>query len=531
MKQNEILLDEPEKVETKPNKIKIALILLVSLLLVATTTILLVGHFKFDWFKSDEYKIDAKINRSLYQANYFSEKKSLYTKFIFAGGNSEEREYILDNNFVVFLTEKKDKMNTAILVLLSSTAIAEDKIQELPHLNMFDEEQIKELEANPDGTKYPMAVFKFTDEGKIEEIKLPYDMDQYNAESIIDLINKTTPKLLRNKKEDMSKGLEITSKKVNNKKIIVQNEAPKQLENFKGSRYSRYVKTEIENDQITNIESNDNLHMKSKPEPEPEGKTIIFGPKDFSYDIKSQITSNEVKYNEKENVELVKKLAAKFVLIDSEELLQKIAESKKENNEKKEIVEEKGNKLVRKLFEVSAKVSYTLAKFNVLGTDVLIKYEAGISAQSAYNEVVIETALGNFEFGNKGCTAELKTEIETPPYPIFLVTLPFPFFFISIHGYVQGSASIFFGLKDGFGANAQYYAGFDGSLKLGAEIKAGFDFIASLSAFAEGTIVAVSGQVIISNLKADKDTDLQFIEVQIGPELVEDDIERFDWKW
>ena len=41
------------------------------------------------------------------------------------------------------LTEKKDKMNTAILVLLSSTAIAEDKIQELPHLNIFDEEQIK----------------------------------------------------------------------------------------------------------------------------------------------------------------------------------------------------------------------------------------------------------------------------------------------------------------------------------------------------------------------------------------------------
>ncbi len=32
-------------------------------------------------------------------------------------------------------------------------------------------------------------------------------------------------------------------------------------------------------------------------------------------------------------------------------------------------------------------------------------------------------------------------------------------------------------------------------------------------------------------LKADKDNDLQFIEVQIGPELVEDDIERFDWNW
>ncbi len=32
-------------------------------------------------------------------------------------------------------------------------------------------------------------------------------------------------------------------------------------------------------------------------------------------------------------------------------------------------------------------------------------------------------------------------------------------------------------------------------------------------------------------LKASEDMDLQFIEVQIGPELIEDDIERFEWKW
>ncbi len=32
-------------------------------------------------------------------------------------------------------------------------------------------------------------------------------------------------------------------------------------------------------------------------------------------------------------------------------------------------------------------------------------------------------------------------------------------------------------------------------------------------------------------LKASKEMDLQFIEVQIGPELIEDDIERFEWKW
>ena len=156
MRKEEILLNEPEIVETKPNKIKIVLSILVSALIVAATAILLVGHFKFDWFKSDEYKIDANINRSVYQANYFSETKTISTKFNFHDGKTEEKEYIIDNKFVVFLTEKKDKLNTAALVILSSTATIDDKLQELAHLDIFDEKQIKELEANPNGSKYPI---------------------------------------------------------------------------------------------------------------------------------------------------------------------------------------------------------------------------------------------------------------------------------------------------------------------------------------------------------------------------------------
>ena len=43
----------------------------------------------------------------------------------------------------------------------------------------------------------------------------------------------------------------LTSKKVNNKRTIVQSEAPKQFEDFNGSKITKYVKTEIENEQIT----------------------------------------------------------------------------------------------------------------------------------------------------------------------------------------------------------------------------------------------------------------------------------------
>ena len=293
MKKEEILLNEPEFVETKPNKVKIVLAILASTLVVATMTTLIIGHFKFDWFKSDEYKIDAHINRSVYQANYFSEKKTINARFSF-DEHSEEKQYIVDNDFVVFLTEKKGNirrlneihrininralkkftpsmhlklmkqirnLNSATLVLLSSTASIDDEVHELPHLNMFDEEKVKDLDTNPDGSEYPIAKFKFTDDGKIEEINLPNNMDEYNAESILELIKKVIPKLSGSKKEDISNGLEISSKKVQNKRTIIQSEAPKQYEDFEGSRLTKVVRTEIENDQVTNIESDKNLHI------------------------------------------------------------------------------------------------------------------------------------------------------------------------------------------------------------------------------------------------------------------------------
>ena len=54
-------------------------------------------------------------------------------------------------------------------------------------------------------------------------------MDEYNAESIIDLIKNVIPKLRRNKTEDISNGLDITTRKIKNKRTIIQNEAPKNI--------------------------------------------------------------------------------------------------------------------------------------------------------------------------------------------------------------------------------------------------------------------------------------------------------------
>ena len=43
----------------------------------------------------------------------------------------------------------------------------------------------------------------------------------------------------------------------------------------------------------------------------------MYGPKDFKFDIKSEIDSNEVRYESKEDVELVNKIAEKFTLVDA----------------------------------------------------------------------------------------------------------------------------------------------------------------------------------------------------------------------
>ena len=59
----------------------------------------------------------------------------------------------------------------------------------------------------------------------------------------------------------MSKGLEIKTTKSNNKRTIVQSQAPRAFEGFKGSRISKIVKTEIEDNQIKKIESTSDVHL------------------------------------------------------------------------------------------------------------------------------------------------------------------------------------------------------------------------------------------------------------------------------
>ena len=139
--------------------------------------------------------------------------------------------------------------------------------------------------------------------------------------------------------------------------------------------------------------------------------------------------------------------------------------------------------------------TYEVATFKVLGQSVTVKYEVGMKNNKAYNKVVIISKLGTFEFGNKDSTGPITKTFEYSQMVFKFIPPPFPL--IAIGVYIKGVLEVAFGVKSGSGYDAKYFARIEGSLILGAEIKIGWDFIASLTAFAEGTILSASAETTI----------------------------------
>ncbi len=159
MNKEEVLNDdfvENEVVQPKSHKkIKIAIVITASLAIIATT-ILLVGYFKFDWFKSEIYTLDAKISRNTYQANYFTETKTINTKMGFMSGVTENHEQIIYTNFMVLQTDKKelennDFLNTATLIILDSKIKFGNEEKEITSFDIFNQDKLDEVKNNPNG--------------------------------------------------------------------------------------------------------------------------------------------------------------------------------------------------------------------------------------------------------------------------------------------------------------------------------------------------------------------------------------------
>ena len=90
---NDELIDQEVQAPVKSNKIKYAIAIITGVLITTAVSVILVGHFKFDWFKSETYKIEANIQRSNFKANYFSEEKNMNIKVSFSNGQKVKKNF------------------------------------------------------------------------------------------------------------------------------------------------------------------------------------------------------------------------------------------------------------------------------------------------------------------------------------------------------------------------------------------------------------------------------------------------------
>ena len=526
---------ENEVIQPKnTKKIKIAIALVASLTIIASVT-LLIGYFKFNWFKSEIYNIDAKISRNAYQANYFSETKTINTRIGFTSGITQDNEQKIYTNFMVMQKDRKelknnDFLNTATLVILDTKLENKNELKEINSFNIYNEENIKEFESNPDGAKYPMAVFSFYENGTIADILLPNNMDNYNAQTIIELIESVVPKLTRNRTEDISNGLEINTLKRNKKKVFVESISPREIPDFKGSRFVKSIEREIDNEQLTKIKTQANLELKT----ELEENENSFGLKDFKYETKSEIVSTGLK-EEKGTAELINKFIEHYTLIKSQDLLEYLAKNKKDQIiGRYEITEEqlKSDNNLRNLISFdnfNGDATILVTTFNVLNCDIKIQIRYGAKNGEAFGEIIFTANQGKVSFGSNGITASTTIKTWKGEVPVFTFDFP-PMPIIGLSLIAGGSVKIQGSISS---EKEQLELSITGSLYAKVEIKAGWDKVASVAAGAKGTIISSSIKGAI-NLSGDLSTSGSLsagdITIYVNGKTLGLEIFSYEWK-
>ena len=462
----DLIENKKEAVSPPKNNKKMKIIIAISLLVLAITiSTLLIGYFKFNFFKKEIYNIEAKISRNIYQANYFHEIKNISTKIQFNSGISESHQQNIYTNFIVLQTDRKqlgtnDFLNKATLLILDSKLSFENELKDITSFNIFDDSKIKEFKSNPDGSKYPMAIFSFYENGTIVDIKLPNNIDGYNAHSIIELIENVIPKLSRNNTEDINNGLTIKTKKDKNKKTLIEKQAPREIKEFKGSKLTKTIERDINEEKLTNIRTNTNLNLETQSGNDNE---TSFGLKDYSFEQKSEIILSSEK-EEKSEVSI---------------------QESEENNITSQNSE---NSKLRKL-GISLNFDRTIhvKTINILGISFKVAVRIGIKNSKAFGYIVISSNLGKVQFGSDGISAGWQKTLrgQIPVFSFYFPPVPAIGIYLKAGGYVKAY------LNTGFNRSGYIIKlGLSGSLHAIAEIRAGWEAAASLSAGAKGIIVA-----------------------------------------
>ena len=490
MQRFEIMKDdklvENELPRKSHKKLKIAIAVVTSAAIIATT-VLLVGYFKLNWFQSEIYNVDATISRKVYQADYFSETKTIKTTATLGSGNTQEKELSIKTNFMVMQTDRKEInhaiVNFASLVVLKTIFDYDNQEKELNSFNIFDSSILDEVKANPDGSKFPMSQFSFFDNGTIHDIKLPANIDLQNAHSILDLIEGIVPKLTRNRTEDNQNGLNIKTREDKKKKTLIEIQEPKELPDFRKSKYQKTIERDIEDGQITNIRSKSNLVLTNQKEEDEE----TFGIQDFFYDQYSDISLTKTESGPFFG-QVSEDIGSFFLFESSTDYFRK--QERKETNEN--VVDEWEEDLsspdstLRQLgFSISGSKTVTLKTLSVLGKSISIQLKVGVSSGKAYCKLVI----GGVNFGKDGITAEYSKSFGTGTLTIFYFAFPaMPAISVS----VTAKGTLTLSIKFASSAKTKLNFSLSGSLVADAFVRAGWDAVASVSAGASGTLVSAS---------------------------------------
>jgi hypothetical protein len=422
---------------------------------------------------------------------------------------------------MVMITGKEGFLNTAILVILDTKAKFEKDFKDINKFDIFDEEKIKEVIANPDGSKYPLGVFYFYENGTVVDIKLPNNMDEYYANEINELIENVIPKLSRNRTEDISNGLNIKTKKDKKKNTIVESQAPMEIPNLKGSKFVKSVERDIENDKLTNIRAESNVAVESQANSDEE----IFGIKDFYLDKKVEIVSTGLK-EEKEAAERILELSKHFTFINSEDLLELF--TKKETGDHENVVEEYlgDNTQIRNL-GINLDKTIKIKSITVLNTQITFSVRIGASNSKAFGEIIVTAGGAKASFGTNGVQASYKKtwsgeatifRFQFPPLPAIGIAL-------------KAGGSVGVSAKFDSSAQTKLSVTISASLYAKAEVVAGWDQVASVSAGAKGTVVSASltGGVTSSSLTRSGSISAGTVSVYIDGKLLNQQIFHHDW--
>ena len=479
--------------------------------MVSAGIVLLVGHFKFDWFKSQTYTIDAKITRSLYQANYFKENKTIEAAFAFSDGNTTKKNFTVMNEFVVIMGKvKKLRWNrllyTAYLIILDSKMKSDGKEYQLSSFNIFDESTIKAFETDPNGKPHPMVIFKFYENGTVFEIKMPNNTDKFIADTMVELIENVIPKLSRNITEDMKDGVEVQTRKHKRHKgrrrrtTISEKQTNRTHKQFRGSRYSRKIERDLEDDQISNmtIDSNTTLQTDNDDDDNDSDQSDI-GIKNVSFNTHSEINATRTS-EEKNLAELIEKIGNKVNFVTREKEIEDFLKRKERKRgiqprkigQRKKKDKQTGN--LRQLgFNFDRTQSFVIKTIKFLGQYLIIKCNSGVEDGEAFFQIVIETNYTEVAFGTDGVSATVKKTWEGD-YTIFEFIFP-PVPAISL-GIIAGGSltlSVSYAISD----RNVLKLNLEGELTVSAEAALGGG-IAKLAVGAKGSLINFEGEVKVS---------------------------------